>query len=88
MANLLSKHHTEVTYEPENLGDNSLELIINAYRKNLKIKTVYENKLWKFDSSQASNEFVDADELIEQKKHHKIFTKKNGVKGILHFLNS
>lgn len=42
MANLLSKPHSEVTYEPENLGDNHLDLIIGAYRKNLQIKIQYE----------------------------------------------
>lgn len=50
-----------------------------------------ENQFWRFeDSSREENmdEKVDSAQDAEQKKHHKVFTKKGGVKGILHFLTS
>ena len=90
MANLLQKPHSEVTYEPENLGDNQMNSIIMAYRRNLKIKTDYETKFWTESAmgGEGGLEYDNRDAFREMKKHHKVFTKKNGVKGILHFLFS
>ena len=51
MANLLSKPDGEVTYEPENLGENQNNSIITAYRKNLETKINYEKKFWPFASN-------------------------------------
>lgn len=91
MANLLQREKLQGTYAPVMLGDQTDEdFIIKQYQENLEMKKRYEQKYWRFDGQDAmeGGEFTDAEFEKEQKTHHKVFTKRNGVRGILHFLTS
>lgn len=52
------------------------------------MKKKYENQFWELSSSSRGNEDEFDEQKKERKMHHKVFTKKNGVKGILHFLTA
>ena len=84
MANLLHEKWPAGTYDPISQDDN--ENIIERYQEKLEAKKSFEKKFWDL----TSNEFdhYDQDHEREFKNHHKVFTKKHGVKGILHFLTA
>lgn len=88
MANLLQQEYPKGTYDPISLGEQDNSELIEKYREKLEIKKRYENQFWELSSGAKRDE----DEFDEMKKeikmHHKVFTKKNGVKGILHFLTA
>ena len=87
MANLLQNQYPLGTYDA--FGQRETEdplLLIKSYQDNLASKKIYENKFWE---SRPQIIDVDRDELIkEMKMHHKVFTKKQGVKHILRFLTA
>ena len=88
MANLLQNQYPAGTYEA--FGQRETEdslLLIKSYQSNLEIKKTYENRFWEARPPQIID--VDRDALIkEMKMHHKVFTKKQGVKHILRFLTA
>ena len=59
--------------------------------ESLQRKVRHEKQFWKFGGAGGADralDMLDIDSVSEQKKHHKVFTKKSGVKGILHFLTN
>lgn len=53
-------------------------------------KIKLEKQFWRFENSSdnMSGLASDVEFMAEQKKHHKVFTKKNGVYQIMHFLTN
>ena len=70
------------------LGEDLSELI-ETYRGYLERKKHFENQYWELSSSLRTHEESEFDDHKKEiKKHHKVFTKKNGLKAILHFLTA
>ena len=88
MANLLETRKNKDIYDPFQEDDTNENSLQEQYMDSMQKKMKHERQFWKFSSVGLGDDVMDIDSLAEQKKHHKVFTKKSGVKGILHFLTN
>lgn len=88
MANLLQSEKPKIQ-DVAFVGELDSNYIREIYHESLLCKIKLEKQFWRFDnSSGSSGYFIDIDTLNEQKKHHKVWTRKNGVTQTLHFLTN